>query len=57
MIIDPSMLRYQRPKFLLRNNSFVNARFHPGTTTEDIVDFIETVIREKTQRCRNTCWK
>ena len=41
------MLRYQRPKFLSKNNNFVNVRFHPGTTTEDIVDFIKPVIRKK----------
>ena len=27
--------------------NFVNIRFHPGTTTEDIVDFIKPVIRKK----------
>ena len=41
------MLRYQRPKFLSKNNNFVNVRFHPGTTTEDIVDFIKPVMRKK----------
>ena len=41
------MLRYQRPKFLSKNNNLVNVRFHPGTTTEDIVDFIKPVIRKK----------
>ena len=41
------MLRYQRPKFLSRNNNFVNVRFHQGTTTEDIVDFITPVSRKK----------
>ena len=41
------MLRYQRPNFLSKNNNFVNVRFHPGTTTEDIVDFIKPVIRKK----------
>ena len=47
IIIGDSMLRYQRPKFLSRNNNFVNARFHQGTTTEDIVDFITPVSRKK----------
>ena len=47
IIIGDSMLRYQRPKFLSRNNNFVNVRFHQGTTTEDIVDFITPVIRKK----------
>ena len=41
------MLRYQRSKFLSKNNNFVNVRFHPGSTTEDIVDFIKPVIRKK----------
>ena len=41
------MLRYQRPKFLSKNNNFVNVRFHPGATTEDIVDFIKPVIRKR----------
>ena len=41
------MLRYQRPNFLSKNNNLVNVRFHPGTTTEDIVDFIKPVIRKK----------
>ena len=41
------MLRYQRPKFLSKNNNFVNVKFHPGATTEDIVDFIKPVIRNK----------
>ena len=41
------MLRYQIPKFLSKNNSFVNVRFHPGTTTKDIVDLIKPVIRKK----------
>ena len=47
IIIGNSMLHYQRPKFLSKNNNFVNVRFHPGTTTEDIVDFIKPVIRKK----------
>ena len=42
------MLRYQRPEFLSTNNNFVNVRFHPSTTTEDIVDFTKPVIRKKT---------
>ena len=37
------MLRYQRLKFLSKNNNFVNDRFHPGATTEDI----KPVIRKK----------
>ena len=41
------MLHYQRPKFLSKNNNFVNVRFHPGTTTEDIVDFFRPAIRKK----------
>ena len=41
------MLRYQGPKFVSKNNNFVNVRFHPGITTEDIVDFIKPVIRKK----------
>ena len=41
------MLRYQRPNFLSKNNNLVNVIFHPGTTTEDIVDFIKPVIRKK----------
>ena len=48
IIIGDSMLRYQRPKFLSTNNNFVNVRFHPSTTTEDIVDFTKPVIRKKT---------
>ena len=50
IIIGDSMLRYKRPKFLSKNN-FVNVRFHPGTATEDIVDFIK-----KVPCCHNTCW-
>ena len=41
------MLHHQRPKFLSKNNNFVNVRFHRGATTEDIVDFIKPVIRKK----------
>ena len=41
------MLRYRRPKFLSKNNNFVNVRFHPDTTTEDIADFTKPVIRKK----------
>ena len=41
------MLRYTRQKYLSKNNNFVNVRFHPGTITEDIVDFIKPVIRKK----------
>ena len=41
------MLRYQRPKFLSKNNNFVSVRFHLGATTEDIVDLIKPVIRKK----------
>ena len=48
IIIGDSMLRYQRPEFLSTNNNFVNVRFHPSTTTEDIVDFTKPVIRKKT---------
>ena len=48
IIIGDSMLRYKRPKFLSTNNNFVNVRFHPSTTTEDIVDFTKPVIRKKT---------
>ena len=47
IIIGDSMSCYQRPKFLSKNNNFVNVRFHLGTTTEDIVDFIKPVIRKK----------
>ena len=46
-IISDSMLRYQRPKLLSKNNNFDNVRFHPGTTTEDIVEFIKPFIRKK----------
>ena len=42
------MLRYQRPKFLSKTNNFVNVRFRPSATREDIVDFIKPVIRQKT---------
>ena len=45
--IGYSMLRYRRPKFLSKNNNFVNVRFHPDTTTEDIADFTKPVIRKK----------
>ena len=47
IILGDSMSRYQRPKFLSKNNNLVNIRFHPGTTTEDIVDFVKPVIRKK----------
>ena len=47
IIIGDSMLRYQRLKFLSKNNNFVNVRFRPGATTEDIADFIKPVIRRK----------
>ena len=50
VIIGNSMLRYQRPKFLSTNNNFVNVRFHPGATAEDIVDFIKPVIRKKPEK-------
>ena len=47
IIIGDSMLRYQRLKFLSKNNNFVNVRFRPGATTEDIADFIKPVVRRK----------
>ena len=47
VIIGYSMLRYQRLKFLSKNNNFVNVRFHPGATREDIGDFFKLVIRKK----------
>ena len=47
IIIGDSMLRYQRPKLFTKNNNFVNVILHPGTRTEDIVDFIKPVIRKK----------
>ena len=47
VIIGDSMLRYQRLKFLSKNNNFVNVRFHPGATREDIGDFFKLVIRKK----------
>ena len=46
IIIGDSMLRYQRPKFVSKNDNSVTFRFHPGTATEDIVDFIKPVIRK-----------
>ena len=47
IIIGDLMLRFPRSKFLPKNNNFVSVRFDPGTTTEDIVDFIKPVIRKK----------
>ena len=41
------MLRYQRPKLLSKNNNYDNVTFHPGTLTEDIVEFIKLFIRKK----------
>ena len=41
IIIGNSMFCYQRRKRLSKNDNFVNVRFHPGTTTEDIVNFIK----------------
>ena len=48
MVINgDSTLRYQRPKFVSKNNNFVNVKFHPNATTKNIVDFIKPVIRKK----------
>ena len=47
VIIGDSMLRYQRLKFLSKNNNFVNVIFHPGATREDIGDFFKLVFRKK----------
>ena len=56
VIIGDSMFLYQRPKNLSKNNNFMNVRFHPSAATEDIVDFIKSIIQIKTRSCHNTFW-
>ena len=48
-VIGDSMIKYLRRENLSSKNYEVKIAAHPGSTTEDLIDYVKPVVRKKKQ--------
>ena len=49
IVIGDSMIKYLRRENLSSKNYEVKIAAHPGSTTEDLIDYVKPVVRKKKQ--------
>ena len=55
-VIGDSMIKYLRRENLSSKNYEVKIAAHPGSTTEDLIDYVKPILRKKTWFFSDSHW-